>query len=544
MTTALHIQGGKVYDPANGVDGEVRDVFIADGRVVATLPDCAKTDAKTETIDATGCIVMPGGVEMHAHIASTTVNTARMIQSAAGYDTVVPTSTQTGSQYAKLGYTTAIEPAVPPEGARAAHWQLDHLSLLDTGLLTLLGNHEGLISKLAANEMNAAAAMLRSLLARTGAFGIKAVNPAGVSAWRKDPEKTRINSIDDCIAGTNVSPRSMLMWLTQVQDELNLPHATHIHGPQLGEPGNVAITTDLINALDGRRFHLAHLQYYGYGSTKQGGVKSHVEPLLDALRNNKNATFDLGLVAFGPAFTATSDLPLEYGLYQHAGAVTRPASFFESGNEDCFGVMPLRHAPNNPIHALQWAIGLELALLADDPWQFALTVDHPNGGSFTNYPQLIALLMDKSLRDEQLKTVNRAATDRTGLASNTREYSLNEIAIITRAAPAKALGLTNKGQLGVGADGDVTLYNAKLGESQGMARMFEQPRMTIKNGTVIVRDGEVSNMHRGARLRAAIENDVDDDGSVVAWLADCGTMSPQQYGLSRNELSSMQQISP
>ena len=31
----LRITGGKVYDPANGIDGVVRDVCIADGRIVA-----------------------------------------------------------------------------------------------------------------------------------------------------------------------------------------------------------------------------------------------------------------------------------------------------------------------------------------------------------------------------------------------------------------------------------------------------------------------------------------------------------------------------
>ena len=31
----LRIAGGRVYDPANGVDGEVRDVCLDDGKVVA-----------------------------------------------------------------------------------------------------------------------------------------------------------------------------------------------------------------------------------------------------------------------------------------------------------------------------------------------------------------------------------------------------------------------------------------------------------------------------------------------------------------------------
>ena len=61
---------------ANGVDGLVRDVLIVDGKVVATLPD----DVDVETVDASGCLVMPGGVDMHCHIAGPKVNVARKMR--------------------------------------------------------------------------------------------------------------------------------------------------------------------------------------------------------------------------------------------------------------------------------------------------------------------------------------------------------------------------------------------------------------------------------------------------------------------------------
>jgi formylmethanofuran dehydrogenase subunit A len=69
----LRITGGRVYDPANGVDGEVRDVCIDDGTVVA---DCGPDAPR---IDATGMVVMPGGVDIHAHIAGPKVNAARRL---------------------------------------------------------------------------------------------------------------------------------------------------------------------------------------------------------------------------------------------------------------------------------------------------------------------------------------------------------------------------------------------------------------------------------------------------------------------------------
>ena len=69
----LKISGGTVYDPANGIDGEVRDICIDGGRIVAAVP------ADARRIDADGMIVMPGGVDIHSHVAGSSVNLARRL---------------------------------------------------------------------------------------------------------------------------------------------------------------------------------------------------------------------------------------------------------------------------------------------------------------------------------------------------------------------------------------------------------------------------------------------------------------------------------
>lgn len=498
MSDALHISNGRVHDPANGVDGEVADVFVLDGAIVDTLPP----DVLPRRVDATGMIVTPGGVEMHSHIASMPVNAARAIQSACGYDRVVPTAPDTGRCYAALGYTTAVEAAVAPRTAAHAHLQLDEIPNIDAGLLLLMGNHEAIIDRLSHNDQQGARAIVQQLLAQCGALGIKAVNPAAISAWRRNPSQDHINSIDDTIAGTSVSPRVVLELLTDAHEQLKLAHPTHIHGPQLGEPGNVDITLDMCKSIAGRRFHLAHLQYYAYGKTRRGAHVSDASRLAGHLADHRQVTFDLGLVAFGPAFTATADLPLEFHLHQHAGSPARPAMFCETGNEDAFGVMPLVHDPANPVHAMQWAVGLELALLMDTPWQYALTVDHPNGGSFRNYPELIAQLMSRPLRDEQLARCHKHARDRTGLAGLSREMTLREIIIITRVAPARALGLSAKGHIGPGADADIVIYDANLLDQPH--KMFEAPRYVIKGGQVLVAEGQLTGQTVGRRLRCDV----------------------------------------
>src|ERR671938_647086 len=74
----LKITSGTVYDPANGIDGAVQDVWIQDGKVVQPPADPEVRPDKV--LDATGLVVMPGGVDLHAHIAGPKVNVARKMR--------------------------------------------------------------------------------------------------------------------------------------------------------------------------------------------------------------------------------------------------------------------------------------------------------------------------------------------------------------------------------------------------------------------------------------------------------------------------------
>ena len=116
-----------------------------------------------------------------------------------------------------------------------------------------------------------------------------------------------------------------------------------------------------------------------------------------------------------------------------------------------------------------------------------MSTDHPNGGSFLAYPEIIQLLMDRTYRREVLKTLPPRVRSVACLTDLDREYSLYEIAIITRAGPARMLGLTHKGHLGAGADADVTIYTPGADKKA----MFELPRFVIKAGEVIVEQGEI-----------------------------------------------------
>jgi formylmethanofuran dehydrogenase subunit A len=162
------------------------------------------------------------------------------------------------------------------------------------------------------------------------------------------------------------------------------------------------------------------------------------------------------------------------------------------------GIVPFFYKDKASVASLQWAVGLELFLLSTDPWRVVLSTDHPNGGSFLSYPALIQLLMDRSVRDERLKQINPKLLAGSALADGLpREYTLNEIAIITRAGPARLLGLRNKGHLGPGADADITVY----AKDSDIANMFASPRYVLKAGELLVEEGQLRRAPRGRRLR-------------------------------------------
>jgi formylmethanofuran dehydrogenase subunit A len=172
--------------------------------------------------------------------------------------------------------------------------------------------------------------------------------------------------------------------------------------------------------------------------------------------------------------------------------------------------VPFTYKGSKLVNAVQWAVGLELLLLINDPWRIFLTTDHPNGACFWRYPEIIELLMNADFRRECVQQLPAKALKRIVLADIDREYTLSEIAIITSAGPARALGMTRKGHLGVGADADVAIYN----ENPRDELMFRFPRYVLKRGEIVVEEGHIRKMIDG---RSFVVNPSFDE-SIVDYL--------------------------
>jgi len=535
----LRITGGTVYDPANGVDGVVRDVCIEGDRIVADLP------AGVPRLDARGMIVMPGGVDIHAHVAGSSVNHGRRLLpdehaadpvpaprlaegavSRSGTGGTIPSTFATGYRYAGLGYTTAMEAAVAPLAARHAHAELDDTPIIDAGFFVLLGNDDYLLRQIAAGETARARDYAAWLLGATRGYAIKIVNPGGIARWKSGaggPERN-VAGLDDPVGSSAVTPRKILETLAGAANALELPHPVHIHCNNLGQPGNVETTLASMRALAGQRAHFTHLQFHSYGGERGKNWKSAANEVIEYVNTHGEVSADVGQVMFGPATTLTADGPVEHLLYTSSG---RRWVNVDIELETGCGIVPYSYKERAAVAALQWGVGLELFLLARAPWRVVLSTDHPNGGSFLSYPRLIRLLMDRAYRDEQLKRVNQKLLAGSALLDGlAREYSLTEVAIVTRAGPARLLGLKTKGHLGTGADADVTIYS----DDADRAKMFSTPRYVIKAGTLVVEEGQLRRAPEGRRLAVRPEYDAAVTKDLKRFFDDYACVSFENYG--------------
>ncbi|HEX5470372.1 MAG TPA: formylmethanofuran dehydrogenase subunit A [Lacipirellulaceae bacterium] len=542
MADLIKVAGGTVYDPSNGIDGEVRDLWIAGDKIVTAPVDPRVRPMRT--INARGLVVMPGGVDMHCHIAGPKVNVARKMRpeekrkhvlhrvanTHSGTLGSVPSTFATGYKYAGMGYTTAFDAAIPPLTARHAHEEIADTPCIDKGFYVLMGNNHYVMRSIQQNEPQKLRAFIAWLLGATKGYAPKLVNPGGVEMW-KSHQAGNVHTIDEPVDHFGVTPRQIIGWVTRAADELRLPHPVHIHCNNLGVPGNWQTTLETMKALEGHRGHLTHVQFHSYGGGEGDAntFDSKTLPLVEFINAHENITVDVGQVMFGEATSMTADGPLGYYLSN----IFKSKWFsIDTEMESGCGITPIKYRNKSLVHSLQWAIGLEWYLLVNDPWRVAMSTDHPNGGSFLAYPQIIRLLMDRTYRRDVLKKCSPKVAERSTLAELDREYTLTEIAIITRAGPARILGLRNKGHLGPGADADVTIYTPH----ENKQTMFELPRVVIKSGRIMIDDGEIRDPLIGKTLYVEPDYDRDVESDIQHWFEEYYSIGWRNYPVDESYL--------
>ena len=515
------IAGGRIIDPANDRDG-VGDVWMRDGRIVDAPPG-GRAD---ETHDARGKIVMAGAIDIHAHIAGFNVNTARLLlpehhRASVPRPAATPLSTagwstfSTGCLFAQMGYTTVVEPAVPPHHALHAHLELADIPIIDKATLAVLGNDDFSLNLIRAGEHEALRDYVAWTLASSRALGVKVVNAGGAMAFK---ENVREFSLDDEVPHYGVTSRRIVKALQRAVHRLGVPHPLHVHCNNLGIAGNVETALATIAAAEDLPLHLAHLQFYGYGKEGPRKFSSAAPRLAEAVNAAKSVTIDVGQVMFGQTVTVSLDVLRQFNARN--GASPKKFVIFD-GDANGGGIVPYNYRATDFYNAVQWAAGLELFLLIEDPRKVFFTTDHPNGAPFTTYPDIFALLMSRDVRAQWIAKLPPDAMAVTTLPSITREYSLTEIATMTRAAPAKLLGLKDRGHLASGAVADVAVYN----DLEDRAAMFRGAALVFKDGDLVVRDGAATHERYGRALTVAPGHDRAIDRRMKDYY-------DERYGLS------------
>jgi len=534
----IKLSGAKVYDPANSVNGELRDVYVDGGKIVS--PDSgARVDKE---YDLKGRVIMAGAIDPHTHIGGGKVTIARTLMpedhqmdevahtelTRAGTGHALPSTMITGYRYAEMGYTAGFEPAVLPANARQAHMELGDTPMIDKGGFVMMGSDD-FILRLISEKKDFE--LIKDYIAWTmhaaQAIAVKIVNPGGISAFKLNQRKL---DLDERHPYYDLTPRDIVVTLARALTELGVTHPVHVHGCNLGIPGNVESTLATIRPADGLPLHLTHIQFHSYGIEGDRHFSSGAARIAELLNKNPNVSIDVGQVFFGQTCTASGDSMRLYAGAKHADPKRWVVMDIEC-DAGC-GIVPFRYRDKSFVHALQWAIGLETFLLCDDPWRIFLTTDHPNGAPFFCYPHLIRLLMDRGFRQDMMQKVNPDALKYSSLPTLNREYSLYEIAILTRAGPARSLGLKDRGHLGPGASADITVYFDKADREA----MFTKPELVFKNGELIVRDGKVIKVVQGATHVARPEYDKAIEKPLKEYFDRYHTMRMENFKVSDDEI--------
>ena len=510
--TQFIVKNGFVYDPLNRIDGEKMDLAISDGKIVGKV-----YEKKAKVIDASGMIVMPGGVDIHCHIAGAEVNAGRLLRpedhfrdveaktpitrSGVGYS--VPSTFTTGYRYARMGYTTIMNPSMPPLEARHTHEELDDTPMVDKASYPLLGDWWFVLEYLRDGMIKECAAHVAWIMVATKGYAIKIVNPGGLEAWGFGQN---VRNIDDPVPHFNITPKEIIRGLCKVNKLLHMPHTIHVHTNNLGKAGNYVTALDTMKCVENLALedkpviHITHCQFSAFKGSNWRTLRSGAEEIAKYVNHHRHVTLDLGQVVFTDTTTMTADGPFQYDLYQLSG---NKWVNHDVETETSSGIVPFRYRRKSYVHSIQWSIGLELGLLVEDPWRIYLTTDHPNAAPFITYPRIISWLMSRNARDVTMKRINKRARHKSLLPSIKREYSFYEIAIVTRAGQAKSLSLTQKGHLGIGADADIAVYNVNpelvdpSKKYKVVRKAFENAAYTIKNGEIVAKDGKIVKSVRG-----------------------------------------------
>lgn len=253
------------------------------------------------------------------------------------------------------------------------------------------------------------------------------------------------------------------------------------HAGTLAQGSNLYGFKEAVELAKGKYLHLAHINSYCRGLVKT--PEEEVEEALTVLKENRNIHAESYLARINGLSGRCSN-----GLPESIGAQTalkiKGYQPTKKGLEEAIrdGCCVFNAEIGGEIRPVDAETGVAL-------WK-SCKADQTCSISFTMNPPTARLRLASAKAKDGAFVINAISTDGGGIPRNDQVekglalvradvLTLNEFVYKVTAAPAAMLGLSNKGHLGEGADGDISVFSLKK----------MKPVLSVNRGKIIMHNG-------------------------------------------------------
>jgi len=240
-------------------------------------------------------------------------------------------------------------------------------------------------------------------------------------------------------------------------------------------------------------FHLAHASSYNIDGDNSELIKFYNE--------NQDFDMDLGFIGFNAINPLiTSDRRLINKLINSTNSNKLIRASVESEG-DSFATLR-KFSKKKKEDCSMWANAIDLALNIS-PWQLQFSVNYPNYADISKLPEIASWLMSNNAREQFMNDMEASFLKDNSLNSNDKILTFNEFIILTRSSPAKSLGIGSiKGNLGLGADGDLNILNLNLNNTD-ISRDYVKFKSALSNIECVIKAGEIIKNHEKINLESS-----------------------------------------
>ncbi|MFW9829965.1 MAG: amidohydrolase family protein [Candidatus Thorarchaeota archaeon] len=518
------IRNGLLFDPINKINGEIKDILIESGKIVESLT----SEKNVVEINAKGKTVIPAALDIHTHIASQQVNWARLLGSQINKFVDIWQGLKLekiARSYISNGYTFITEANVFPSLAKQTIFNFKHIAVLDKAMLLNVSNLWPLELEFQRGKIKDLAIFFADLLLKTKSFGLKIYNPFENESWNF---KELRNDISKNGRLYNFSALDVYQNLIECNEFLGLPHSAHAHiegyEHEVGKK-NLMILLEKLKSLNiaikpnlnrSQIFHIAHANTYNSDGDN--------ERLIKILNETPNIGIDVGFLAFNeinPLITSDRRLINSMIISKEDNNSHKLISSAVESEGDSF--VSIRHFDKNRFEdCILWANALDLALNLSNKFQISFSLNYPNYANITDIPEIITWLISKKARDDYMRDMNHEFMKNNYLKDNNKVLDFFDLITITRASPAKSLGLGKiKGNLGIGADGDLNILDIDISkwdlskDYTPLKKAFKNMEIVIKSGLIIKRNDNFDLNTSGLILWSNGKDELEEKNYII-----------------------------